>query len=526
MGNSTLPPSEPNLYNQVLYPGFPFLQSHPDRLATQATLFGMEPAPLESCRVLEIGCGDGANLIPIAFGLPGSHCVGIDLAARPIANGQAAVEALGLRNITLSQMDIMDVTRGLGEFDYIIAHGIYSWVPPAAQTKLLAICSGNLAPNGVAYVSYNAYPGGHVREMIRRMMLYHTRSVAGPDQRVTEGLGMIRGLMEALNESDPFRQIIKPEVERMMRISPESLFHDDFAEFNTPVYFYEFIERAAQHSLAYVAEADFSAMHATQTSILEEATVPVSENVIENEQLLDFRIFRNFRATLLCHRGVRVDRVPEPARTHSLFVASPTLPESPHPDIPSGKGETFYTADRKVKLKVTTNHPLTKAALLCLSSRWPQRIPFRELEAAAFEASHWKPEGEAALPLEKMLLKMYAGKLVDLHAHKPAVAREAGERPVASPLARFMARNRNYVTNLIHDGMHVDNTLRNLIQLLDGTRDRAALLREMQSRIASGELAAEAGDQPVKDVAQAQKILADGLEDNLRKVARMALLVA
>src|SRR5438093_4154914 len=135
-------------YDEVLYPSHTHSQTHPDRLATIATLFGMTPAPVDGCRVLELGCGDGGNLIPMAFGLPGSEFVGIDLAARPIGSGQALVEALGLKNITLRPLDIMQISSDFGRFDYIIAHGLYSWVPPAVQDKILAICKANLAPEG------------------------------------------------------------------------------------------------------------------------------------------------------------------------------------------------------------------------------------------------------------------------------------------------------------------------------------------------------------------------------------------
>src|SRR5229473_7628887 len=83
-------------YNQVLYRGLPFGQTHPDRLATLATLFGVSPAPVERCRVLEIGCGDGGNLIPMAFMLPNSTFAGFDLAETPIAMGQQAAKALGV----------------------------------------------------------------------------------------------------------------------------------------------------------------------------------------------------------------------------------------------------------------------------------------------------------------------------------------------------------------------------------------------------------------------------------------------
>ncbi|MGH9344644.1 MAG: methyltransferase regulatory domain-containing protein, partial [Terriglobia bacterium] len=452
MGNSTLQPliSKSDSYDEVLYPGFSFVHSHPDRLATQAILFGMAPAALESCRILELGCGDGANLIPVAFGLPGSHCLGVDLAARPIAIGQATIQALGLKNVTLRQLDMLEVTKDLGEFDYIVAHGIYSWVPPAVQDKVLAICSQNLAPHGVAYISYNAYPGGHIREMMRRMMLYHTRDIIDPIERVRNGLGLIQGLLESMKEPDPTSLILKPEFERMRNIDPQALFHDDFAEFNKPVYFYEFMERASAHKLKYLAEADLAAMHVAHASLLDGGEIDAAEDVVECEQMLDFRILRNFRATLLCHEGVASARMPPLEHLQRLYVAAHVEPDSSGTGAQADKGVTFRKVDFKLKLKVTTNHPLTKAALFHLGARWPERVSFEEVQSAAFAQSGWTPAEGEVMPLETMLLKMHVGKIVDLHAHKTQAVAAVSDRPVASALARAMLRERSCAVNLNH----------------------------------------------------------------------------
>src|SRR6516165_7913322 len=150
-------------YDEIPYSNNAFYHTHPDCLATVATLFGMKPAPVQACRVLELGCGRGGNLIPMATSLPTSRFVGIDLSARQIAGGQEAVESLGLTNVELKQLSILDVDSDFGRFDYIICHGVYSWVPAAVQEKILEICAQNLAPSGIAYISYNCYPGWHLR---------------------------------------------------------------------------------------------------------------------------------------------------------------------------------------------------------------------------------------------------------------------------------------------------------------------------------------------------------------------------
>src|SRR5262245_39050357 len=150
---------DPYSYDEVPYASHPFAQTHPDRLATIATLFGMRPQAVEQCRVLELGCAAGGNLIPMAVTYPESHFVGVDLSGREIAEGQRAIETLRLKNIQLAQRDIRDLGDELGRFDYVICHGVYSWVSADVRDKILDLCARLLAPQGVAYVSYNTYPG-------------------------------------------------------------------------------------------------------------------------------------------------------------------------------------------------------------------------------------------------------------------------------------------------------------------------------------------------------------------------------
>ena len=122
-------PNTSNVYDAIDYGGFVHPDSHPGQLAVMGFLHGLTPAPVESCRVLEIGCNEGRNLIPMACAIPGATFVGVDLAAAPITRGLERIAALGLGNIRLIEGDILDLDRSLGEFDYILAHGVYAWVP-------------------------------------------------------------------------------------------------------------------------------------------------------------------------------------------------------------------------------------------------------------------------------------------------------------------------------------------------------------------------------------------------------------
>jgi SAM-dependent methyltransferase len=178
--------SDPTIasYEEVPFDSGPVTNSHPDALATVATLYGMTPPPLDGCRVLELGCSTGGNLLSMALSLPDSTFVGIDLAPRQITQARALAATLGLTNVDLRAMSIADVDDDLGMFDYIVCHGVYSWVPEPIREAILRVCSRNLAPNGVAFVSYNTFPGWHARAMVREMIVFHDDPTRPPMERV------------------------------------------------------------------------------------------------------------------------------------------------------------------------------------------------------------------------------------------------------------------------------------------------------------------------------------------------------
>ena len=294
-------------YDEVPYTGHPYADSHPERLATMATLFGMTPAPVERCRVLEIACGDAANLIPMAYALPGSTFIGFDLAAQPIEIGQRMVARLGLANIALAQRDLADFPADAGTFDYIIAHGLYSWIPADARDRLLALIARHLAPRGVAFVSYNVYPGCYIRRMVWEMLRFHTDQLGTPAERIAEAQALARLLAEGRTVQDQYTALMKAELERFTARDAGFLFHDDLAEVNEPVYFHEFIAHAGRHRLQFLCEAELVAM-AYGGLTPEAKRVLDALDPLAREQYLDFAKCRRFRQTLLCHEEVAIER--------------------------------------------------------------------------------------------------------------------------------------------------------------------------------------------------------------------------
>lgn len=485
-------------YDRVPYQSVALPQTHPDRLATHARLFGLEPAPVADCRVLEVGCGDGGNLLPMAAALPGSTFVGIDRAERPIASGRERAEAWGIANLDLRALDLMDLPADLGPFDYIIAHGVYSWVPDTVRDGLMALIAERLAPHGVAFVSYNTLPGGHLRRMTREMMRYHVGGIEDPDKRVEQARALLDFLLDAQPEDAYYRVLLEKERELSHRYTAEHFFHDHLAEVNRPFYFHEFADHAGRHGLQYLAEADFAAM---QDRTFPPETRAVLDRLagdpVRREQYMDFLRNRMLRQTLLCHADAPVQRSPSPDRVRALTVAAPIRP--------TARDEATVTFEAEEGKAVQTGHPFAKAVCEHIGAAWPGAVTVEDLWAATGESG-----GEEITPdvLAQLLLDFYADGFVHLHARAPALARDVSGRPEVSRVARRQAEDGPIVTNGWHRSVALDPTERRMLTLLDGHRDRAALLARSN---------ASPDEAPMTD---------DELETVLHRFVREALLVA
>jgi methyltransferase-like protein/SAM-dependent methyltransferase len=501
-------------YDEIPYPGSSFSQTHPDRLAVMAILFGMAPAPVERCRVLEIGCGDGGNLIPMAFALPESSFTGVDLAQTAVARGQELIGRLGLHNIRLSHLDLMNINSDFPEFDYIVAHGLYSWVPPQVAEKILEICKSHLAAQGVAFVSYNTYPGGHVLDTIREMMQFHTRNVSIPRERLRQARELLEFLVEAFPNEDIHGVLMRQEMKLLLERRPEFFYHDEMGEHNHRFYFHQFVEQARRHGLQFLSEARLLSMQ-TDTfgpEVTEKIRALSGGDELAREQYLDFLKLRNFRQTLLCRSEIAIDRTLRSERVTQMFAASDARPASAEPDFRSTSPLQFnYPSGGSM----TTNHPLAKAAMSHLGRVWPQALPFSELlNAARALAQRDTSDGEATLQedsnwLSEMVVRLYAANFLELHTQAPAFVTKVSAQPVASALARAQVEHTSSVSNLRHASVEVeDDAARQLLLLLDGTRNREQLLAELRRRANSGEITAER------------------LEANLDRLGKLALLVA
>jgi len=490
-----------NPYDVTPYIDLSYVATHPDRLATMARLLGRHPVPLERCRMLEIGCAAGGNLLPMAYSLPNAEFVGIDYSARQIEDGKQRIQQLGFNNIRLICADLgaMDdaFVAELGDFDYFVAHGFYSWTPPPVRDAMLALCKRVLRPNGVAYVSYNTFPGWHTLKMIREAMLYHGQDADSPEEKATQGREMASFLAQYANDGlhkEVFRHYVEMLKNNLKGTDNSFLLHDELSEVNDPVYFYQFVEHAQRHGLQYLVEVELrSVLVSSFRPETQTALKTMIWDAIDLEQKMDFVRNQMFRQTLLCHADMPLDRKITPlAVTESWLRSQAKRVESVDASLPAGARQ-FVSKDEAT---LTTNHPLSIAALEILAQQWPRAIHFTELMAAARRVlGHTSANPVGAGPQEVMalastLLRAHgqSPQLVELHSFQPALVNRVSEKPVASKMARFEAETRTIVTNVWHDRVTLLPVQQRLVRLLDGTRKVSDLVVLMGGSVPPGEL--------------------------------------
>ena len=348
--------SSQNPYDQVPYSSYPYAQSHPIFNAAIGKLFGLNPTPLSSARVLELGCAAGGNLLPIASYYPGSQCLGIDFSAKQIEEGQRYVADSGLTNIELRQMNILDFSSSEGTFDYIICHGVFSWIPAEVQKKILAICAEQLSPQGIAYISYNVYPGWHLRGIIRDLMNFHTRKFTEPNDRAGHARAMLDFLSKQIpEENNPYGMLLRREAALLEGKADSYLLHEHLEVNNHPLYFHEFAQLFTTAGLKFLSETDWGGNSLDQYGVQAAKVIQQhSQSRIDFEQYCDYFRNRTFRQTLLCRADAEISDVPQVEQVLQLALAGPIKVEGESKLDPQAE-TTFQSPHGKLTTKAPTS---------------------------------------------------------------------------------------------------------------------------------------------------------------------------
>jgi SAM-dependent methyltransferase len=468
-------------YDELPYDSLPLPETQPDFLAAIARLHGFDAPDPAHARILELGCAQGGNLIPLAWRWPHSECMGVELSRVQAEAGAAFIQRLGLSNVQIVHGDLAALPADLGAFDYIIAHGVFSWVPPAVQQALLELCRRHLTPQGVAYISFNVAAGWAALQPLRDALLARTAGEPSAQQRYAAARTVLDEL--AMEWTDP---ALLKEIAYLQTAAPSYLFHEYLAEHNAPMPFGEFAAQLDQHVLRYVSEAGPRRAVIELEDAWGLSPDGMAGRWLDAESALDDALGTRFRRALVaradapCAQPPRVEALGELA-----FYADLACDEEldlEHDSVQSfinPTGNTFAVSDA-----------LAKAALITLSSAYPRALSYPDLITAAHAVRHeFGITGEA----DTTRFNQAWFSLVTTHSVMPTLpgltaveaADEPGSHPLAHALARLQAATPGWVVSGIrHVAIDLDAPARALLQWMDGSRDQAALGEVMQAYLA------------------------------------------
>ena len=455
-------------YDITEYESRSYAQTHPDHLYTLAKLFGLKPTQFAKARILELGCASGGNIIPMACQAPSAHIIGVDLSAVQIQKAQRCIKELKLTNIEVFHLGIEEITPAFGQFDYIICHGIYSWVPEAVRQKIFQVCEMLLAPEGVAYISYNTLPGWNVVRSIREMMLYHTTSIDSPMAKAQEARQVLQFMAKGLGEDDsPYATFLRTEIDILAKQPDSYLVHDHLGEINEPVYFYQFVEDANKHNLAYLCDTELAQMYPNNLPESLAKEMSKIDDVVSCGQYLDFIRNQRFRCTLLCHAKAKINRSLFTSQITEFYLSfSGTVEGDPKRDVMNENTMRFM--GQHITLTLTT--PMAKVAMLKLAAQKGKPIAFDELCVSVMKdmAIPEKTKVERFLVEELNLMRLVLGGLVKIHSNGGQYAELPGDTRLTAQWIHYQLQHQSWVTNHRHESISLSDIERFLLQNCDG----------------------------------------------------------
>ena len=464
-------------YDDVPYDSSSYRLTHPENMATMATLFGLTPPDLETANVLELGCAGGGNLLPLAMRFPQGRYTGIDLSARQIETANAHKDALGLENINFKAMDIMNVDKNFGTFDYIICHGIYSWVPTPVRDAILRICRDNLSENGVAVVTYNTLPGWAAAKGLRDMMLYHTKDMNDPAEKVQQARELLNFLLECSTESFSNHNFLKHEIGLLKNADDSYLMHDHLEAENTAFYIHEFMEEAQKHGLQYLGDTSISQMYLGNLPQKAQETFAGIQDIVRQEQYMDFVNNRRFRHTMLTGSKAVIKRSVSPDLVKKFYIGSYMKPDG----AVANNTESVKFSTIVSNATLSTTDPATKAFLTTIG-KYPGY--FRKLDDVirdTAEGYDYVTEEQAVQVAETFLMTLVLKGFCELSISPSSWMTSLSEKPESHKLARYQATlpGAKWVTNMRGEKTDIDMTGALVVQYADGTRTVDEIVQEV-----------------------------------------------
>lgn len=487
--------------------------THPNHLATIARIFGMQAAQPQ--RILELACGDGSNILGIAQSLPQSECFAIDKSETKIIQARQVADKARLQNIRFKIMDILELDERIGTFDYIIAHGVYSWSSNEVKQHILKLCKQLLSEKGIAYVSYDVSPASDSRRIVRQMLRYHSMGMNDPQQRLEQLHALFQFLIAANNEGNTAYSLMLQEEYQIFQQLPQPESYLNYIDTdNEPVLFTEFMQRANQQELDYLGDAFIKMMLPQNLSAdIQQTLAAFEQNILQQEQYMDFARNRRHRHTLLVHQGTTLDRHLDIHLIKDFYLCCDF-------QIKEVEGKLHFIHRHGA---ITTEDTAVQKIFALLSHHYPQTVTLDDLIAQSETQPHHQI-------IYETIFSCCMQGIIELHLTPSAYTTQISDQPFASPLARAQIElGQTQVTNLRHEPVDINNALcLHLLPYLDGQHNQTDLIHLIQQGLDHKKYQLDVnqnGKPATLSTEQKQEIFKQALANNLQLISQAALLV-
>lgn len=516
-------------YDALPYQSFCFPQSAPEHMEAIALLFGLKPPPSIKAKVLELGCASGGNLLPFAQRNPDAHVTGVDISSVHIAQANATLQKMQLQNVRFEQRDLSEIDASFGTFDYIICHGVYSWVPEDVQNAIMRIANECLAKDGIAYISYNTYPGWKTREIIRDAMQFR-----GGNRQPEDRLRFARGMIDFMHKVAKPQSALKVAIDEIKPLidhsAPYYLLHDYLEPYNKPVYFTGFVNAAQSQSLTYLGDTSISSMFASNfgADIAEPLLKECANSQVMLEQYLDFITNRPFRQSLLVaqQQASEIKYRLDAERFKSFHYAGFFEVESNkrQPEDPDNK-QYFNSLIGSIHITGVSGNTLAKL----FNNAWPSTLSFEDLLKALVEQTKLNPQQcHAALMafVEEGIIKGY----LRFRKLRLESASTIAKKPKINPALRNLLLNTQVpapisVWNNWHEAVPLSPFDVMIARRLDGKKLFSETSNDIEAFITSPDQARDDERQAIQQFKQTTTSLKIALLQTLKTLLRSGLLV-
>ncbi|MCB0352266.1 MAG: methyltransferase domain-containing protein [Bdellovibrionales bacterium] len=505
-----------NLYDELHFSSRPSPERHPNRLASIGRLRGIQTADPESCRVLELGCSTGASLLALAHEFPHSSFFGIDASRSQVEAANSLAQRIGLRNVKFIYGDVVGHRFDSEPFDYIVCHGMYSWVSRDVRRAILEQVQKNLASNGVAYLSYNSWPGSTWRLVVAEMLRESDLPDSSVERRVERARRELAMSQERLVDAfRPYGLGLKSEIERCQERSDAFFLHELLNPEMKAFSLKEVVSEAQEFDLQYLGDAHPTRMGA---QFLREDLCGTG---VQSEQLRDFLAPATFRSTLFVKNGLTLSLELKQKALKALFLSSPLVPVDEKPDIFS---EALVTFCGPTELTVDIRNPVLKGVLLYLRRVWPESVGFDEAVHAAQGLTGSKLSSDEAVFYDEFF-ELYRQNLVELFASPQRCVRVRDGLPGISPLVSVEIERQEWITTMRHECYHPTPLEREVLLLLGHVETEEELFRRFLELFQSKRYEARDEGQLVSDEDSLRTVVGDEFRRILHTLQEAALFV-